>query len=288
MADFRFQVNVQQVAAQLNQAADDIRKMVNDAVEKISIAAHAFIVKKAQDELKGYKLKTFLGEKNRNVRWSKVTNGIWVVEIDPSVRWLEEGRPATSMATQEWLLKPGKVKHAKDGSTYRAIPMSQMQGAGKTPGFHPMSPAIESMAKQALKENKISLTRIERNPDGTPKFGILHKIPMDKYEPSRSIAGFHSKPITPEEAAKTGLKEREGIFYLQGMAVIQRPNPAAKHGVTREAVTFRTVSSKHQGTAHWLYPTVPAFNSLQAAYANAQKQWGDILREMDASFNRRT
>jgi hypothetical protein len=289
MADFRFQVNVQSVAAQLNATADQIRGMVNDAVQKLSIAAHAFIVKKAQDELKGYKLETFMGENGRNVRWSKVTNGIWVVEIDPSVRWIEEGRPATSMATESWLLKPGKVKRAKDGSVYRSIPMPQLQGAGKTPGFHPMSPAIEAIAKAALKENKINLTKIERNPDGSPRFGILHTIKdMDKYDPGRQLEGFHSKPITPEESAKTGLHVREGIFFLQGLAVVQRPNAKAKHGVTKEAITFRTVSSKHNGTSHWMQPPVPALASLQAAYEHAQQQWVLILKEMDAALNRRT
>lgn len=299
MADFKFTVNVAEVSAKLGQAIDLIKTDLRQAIKTLSASTHAFVVAQGQQKLKGYALEQWTSKKKGsstldNVRWTALGDDMYVVEIDPKLRWIEEGRPATSMATEQWLLKgpvtergkPG-VHRAKDGSLYRSIPMPQAQGAGKSKNID-QTPALAALVKQALKDYNINLKRIERNPDGSPKTGVLHKMDMRDYEPSRSIAGFHSKPRTPAEAAATGLKAHEGHFFLEGMAVVQRPNPASKHGVTREAITFRTVSTKSQAENRWIYPEVPALNSIPAAYEYAKEQWEKILKELESKFNSNT
>jgi hypothetical protein len=294
--EFRFTVNLSDVSRKLNQAAEIVKNDVNDAVKKLSASTHAFVVKHGQDTLKGYALDKWLEKKPgsstlQNVRWTPIAENMYVVEIDPAIKWIEEGRPETSMATEQWLLKGpvvprGKrgVHQSKSGSKYRAIPMTQAKGSGSVKPHFEQTPALAAIVKQALKDNHLSLRSIERNQDGSPKIGILHKIDMKDYEPSRSIAGFHSRPRTPAESMMSGLKPHEGHFLLGGMAVIQRPEPKAKGGVAREAVTFRTVSTKHQSEGRWMAPAVQPLNSIPQAYEYAKREWENILKELEEKF----
>lgn len=293
MANFNFRVNVEEVAAKLNQTADVVQNKIAGAVETLVASTHAFVVNKAQTELGDYKRSIFPGPPGedgqpKNVKWKKIADRIWVVEIMPEAAWIEEGRPQTSMATEQWLLKPGAkgVKTAKDGSTYRVIPFTHTQGTGKdkpaTGTSEYSKPALAAMAKTAIKAAGINLKRIERHADGSPKLGVLHKI--DVPDPGRENAGFHSKPRGPEDAKKTGFKEHGGHFHLSGLVVTQRIN--AKGKVTREATTFRVVSSKHRLEGRWEYPAVPAFNSLPAAVKYAEEEWSKMVQAMEQEFNR--
>lgn len=300
--DLKFNINMAEVAAKLNQTEDLIRNKVHEAAERLTISTHAFLLNKAQSELKGMHREAYLGKNGSNLRWTKVGKGLWVVEVrdEPqsqdgkkaafTARMIEEGNPSRQMATSDWLLKPDKVKTAKDGSTYRVIPISHEQGAGGSSRVQSYGSEARFMISSALRDNKIKLNKLERDYFGTP-FGkdkpvVLHKIDMSKYEPSRDKAHHFSKSRTPLEAAQ-GLKPYEGKFKLEGLAIVQRPNPKAKHGVTREAVTFRVVSSKHAGS-RWIYPEIKPFNGIQSAYEFAQREWDVILKDLENQFNSNT
>ncbi len=288
--DFNFRVNVEQVAQKLGQAADLVQTKVADAVEKLVASTHAFVVAKAQSELGDYKRSILPGPPDadgmpKNVKWRKIAERIWVVEILPEAAWIEEGRPATSMATEDWLLKPGKVKTAKDGSKYRAIPFTNQQFTGKDKPASATSeiarPALAAIAKRAIKEAGVNLKKIERHPNGDPKLGVLHRIPIDT-EHHKGVPGFSSKPRNAEDSKKTGFKQHEGIPYLSGLAVTQRIN--AKGKVTREAVTWRMVSSKHRLEGRWEYPAVQAFGALPAAVKYAEEEWAKMLEIMEREY----
>lgn len=288
--DFRFSVNVEEVARKIGQTADVIQNKVSEAVERLVASTHAFVVHKAQSELGDFKRTILPGPPDgdgmpKNVKWKKIAERIWVVEIMPEAAWIEEGRPATSMATEQWLLKPGKTKTAKDGSKYRAIPFTHGQFAGKDKPPHATSemtkPALAAIAKKAIKDAGVNLKRIEKHEDGSPKLGVLHKIPFDASH-HQGVPGFSSKARGPEDAKKTGFAEHGGIPYLSGLAVTQRIN--AKGKVTREAVTFRMVSSKHALEGRWEYPAVPAFDSLGAAMKYANEEWEKIVTAMEQEY----
>lgn len=281
MADFRIAVNLEQIAKDMNTTVDSIYERVRGEAEKLSISTHAFIVRKAQNDLDGFLLKTYLGKNNENVRWVKVNDNMYVVEVDESVGWIEEGRAPTSMATESWLLKPGKAKRAKDGSLYRVIPMTQARFAGG--GFDNPKTAYETMIKGALRENNINLKKIERDEFGNPKMGILHKVNIEAPFSQEQTPGMYSKPRTAEDAAKSGLKQHGGIFHLSGLAVLQRKG--AKGGTVREAVTFRVVSSKHQAEGRWVYPQVKEFGGIKAANEYAKEQWDKIVEQLNREFN---
>lgn len=136
MSIFRIKVDVSEIAEKINKTADVIEDKVTKAVENLSIATHAFIINKANETFKdsNFKREYYLGlgqhgktvnkegtkdsrvdESAKHVRWIKIGDGIWMVELDEKAEWLEEGREPSFMG--EWLLKPGAkgVKTAKDG-----------------------------------------------------------------------------------------------------------------------------------------------------------------------------
>ena len=138
MVDLDFKVNIDEVADQLRVKREAIEGRIVHEVKNLAASTHAFVVNFAQKKLadNSFMRDWFFGKtdpqsgESEKVKFQELGPGMYVVSIDESSRWIEEGRPPKSMATEEWLLKPGKTKTAKDGSKYRVIPMKQMGGAG--------------------------------------------------------------------------------------------------------------------------------------------------------------
>jgi hypothetical protein len=303
MAKFDITVDTSAIAEKVNKTKEVVEQKLTPAMERLSISTHAFIINKANNELSDFKRKFFLGvgeygkktlkqsssgagvdETAKNVRWVKVSNGIWVVEIDESAAWIEEGREPTSMATEDWLLKPGKAKVAKDGSLYRAIPFKITEGGKEA---HGTKPAYASIIKGAMKEQGIPIKKIERNEDGTPKLGIIHKLNIEGPQGGwEQFPGMHSRPRTAEESAMSGLKPHKGIFHLKGAVVVQRMKPGKKPKPVKETVVFRIVSSKHKLENRWMYPEVKPFNAIPAAYDYAKEQLDKIIKSIEEELAR--
>jgi hypothetical protein len=300
MNSFKISVNIEEVTSKLNQTQEAIENVLKPAIESVSIATHAFILNKANTELSGFKREMFLGlgqyakkasgqsskdervdSTAKNVRWIKISNNMWVVEIDESAKWIEEGRPETSMATDQWLLKPGKAKIAKDGSTYRSIPFKQTEGKKDAPGAKPL---FAELVKRAAKRQNVSLTKPEIGLDGKPKIGIVAKLDISPTMTRSESPVLYSKPRTLEEAMATGLQPHGGIFKLKGAVVTQKLNKKGKP--VKETVVFRTVSSKHKNESRWMYPQVQAFNAIPAAHKWAEEQINAIIKQIEQDFAR--
>jgi hypothetical protein len=298
-----FNVNIDQIAERLGVKREVIEGRLQEEVKKLAATTHAFVVNYAQQKLaqNDFMRKWFFGEVNsrtgesEKVRFHDMGNNMYVVELDESNRWIEEGREPTSMATDKWLLKGPNVKTAKDGSKYRVIPMKQMGGVGGKHGSG--SPQFDAILKKALKEKSISLNRVERDTNGSPKLGVLHKlsIPM----PSQGDGGFHqmtspnkfkffSKGRSPEQARSLGLKASAGHFYLSNAVVTQTlsKGPRGQQKVEKGVTTFRVVSSKHEAEGKWMYTRVEPLGSIPAAYNNAMQMWNEVVRGLEDEFSK--
>lgn len=298
---FRIKIDISEVAAKLRQTREVIENDVKEAVENLSVQTHAFIVNQANQIFKedNFKRQYYLGlgefgqkakgesTKNdmidttaKNVRWIKIADGIWMVELDEQAEWLENGRQATFMGEDWWLLKPGKAKTAKDGSKYRVIPFKQMDGKKDAPGVKPF---FGQMIRNQAKRQKVSLTKIETNPDGTPKLGVIHKLNMTPTGNQQDSPSLFSMPRTEEMAAASGLKPHSGIYKLKGAAVIQRKDKKGK--VKKETVVFRVISSKHKAEGRWMYPEVQGANLFPQAEKWAMQQWDKMVQDFERKFN---
>lgn len=275
---YGFTVNADEVARQIGQEVEGVIGEIQSKVQGLAIQTHAKVIEFATEELKGYQLETFLGKGAKNVRWTKASNNLWVVEIDESVGYFEDGRPSVSMATDKWLLKNAKT--AKDNSKYKVIPFTH-DLKGKGTDAHGTAAVLNTMAKNAVRvartaDNKrIPLYKIEKNPDGTVKTGIVHKIPVNAPFSQSQAPNLYSKPRTADEAKATGLKAHAGIFKLQGLVISQRDNGNGR--IKREGVTFRVVSSKHQSEHRWMAPEIKPGNYLQKAFTWMEQEWPKIL-----------
>lgn len=297
---FRIKIDVSEIVAKINQTKELIEKKVLKEVENLSIQTHDWIIKKASTTFKedGFKKEYYLGlgqhgknsaqqstsdnrvdQSPKHVRWIKISDGIWLVELDEKALWLEEGREPTFMG--EWLLKPGSkgVKTAKDGSQYRAIPFKQTESGKKYEGTKPL---FSELVKKQAQRQGISLRTIEKTPEGTPKLGTLHKLAMKPTMTQSQTPSLYSKPRGPEEAEATGLAPHGGIYKLQGAVVVQRKTSKGK--VKKETIVFRTISSKHKGF-RWMYPKVQAANIFPQAHEWASKQWENIVKQIEEEMN---
>lgn len=296
----RIAIDISEVAAKLNQTQELIEKKVTKGVEELSIRTHDWIIKKASTTFSDdpFKKEYYLGlgkhgknstqqstsdnridQTPKHVRWIKIGDGIWMVELDEKAEWLEDGREPTFMG--DWLLKPGAkgVKTAKDGSQYRAIPFKQTEDGKKYEGTKPLFAAL--VKKQAERQG-INLKKIEKNIDGTPKLGTLHKLQMTPTLAQSQAPGLYSKPRGPEEAEATGLKPHGGIYKLQGAVVVQRKTDKGK--IKKETVVFRTISSKHRGF-RWMYPQVQPANIFKQAHEFALKEWENMVKQIEEEMN---
>jgi hypothetical protein len=278
---YKVSVDISEVAEKLQQTKETIEQKLMPAMQSLAVQAHTFIVQKAQTELSGYQQKAYLGEKGENLKFDQIAKGMWVIELSEKASWLEEGRQSVFMG---WLLNSPKAKTAKDGSKYLSIPFTQERGAGGK--FNNKMPGLQTTIVNALKRQKISLKKIEKNPDGTPKYGVLHKLSIEPPGTSSQYPGLFSAPRSKEMAALTGLPAHEGIYYLQGAVVIQRPGK--KEGsVIKEAVTFRTISSKHEQEGRWFYPEVKGLKAFPAAEEWAKKEMDSIVSYLEQELGAR-
>lgn len=280
MSSFEFKVNLKEIADQVGKTSEEIAKRVNEEVRKLSMSTHAFVVQYANSKLEGFKRNYFFGKDNENVRWVEIAENMWVVEIDPKAAWIEEGREEVSMATDKWLLKPGKVKRAKDGSTYRSIPFTHSK-----PSDQRRNPELAGVLSQELRRQGIDLKKVDYEPNGQPKLGIVRKIGFSSAVTQKSSANsmFFSAKRDPKDAQRLGLPPYQGAHYLQGAVVTQRMDNRGK--VKRDVVTFRTVSSKHQNEDRWRYPKVEPLNSIPAAYEYANTEWKKIVSALEQEFS---
>ena len=278
---YRFSINADEVARQVGRNLSEVRDRVYQEVQKLSISAHAFIIAKANAELNGYIRQAFLGPDNKNVHWEKVADQIWAVTIDEKAAWIEEGRPAMFM---RWLIDNNpKAKTAKDGSRYAHIPFTHSKLAGRSEStMNNPKAAYEAIVKKTMKDNGIPLKKIEKNADGSPKLGVLHRLPIEPPGTREQFPGMFSMPRSHQMAKQIGLEPHGGIFHLKGVMVVQRLNTKGKP--VREAITIRTISTKHEAEGRWKYPEVPAFKSLEAASNFAQEEWAKVLEAIRRDY----
>lgn len=313
-ASFKVRIDISDIARRLNTIREAIEGKLIHSMEMTSIAAHAYIKTLADTHFADseFKRKFYLGlapygkhpsgvsTKNdmidqtvKNLRWIKISKGLWVVELDPESAWLEEGRAETFMG--DWLLRPGDkgVKRAKDGSLYRVIPMKQTEGKADAAGAKPM---FAQLVRNAAKKQNISLTKIERHENGAPKVGILHKLNIKPAYPQHVAPSDFSRPRTEAESLLSGLKAHSGLFKLQGAVVTQKEKKNKlgeimrdKQGhaqVSRSTTVFRVISSKHKLENRWMYPEVKPANFFGQAERWAEERMNKAIKALEEELSR--
>jgi hypothetical protein len=252
------------VAKNFKCAAD---KAMSDATRDLAIQAHAHLIEQANSQLHSRR-KEFVDALS-----FREENGTWIIALESSALWIEEGIPPNTDMLDGLLASP-KAKMSKEGSKYVVVPFEHKQGPkSQTPEQTSLTDAIKS----ELKSRKIPYGRLEMGADGRPKTGLLHSFDIT------------NKPLKTADAPGQGhggvgdvRQGPTGIPFLQNVRVYQNSTTDNKGAskVQKSIVTFRVASSKHRGEQRWVHPGLKPVKLLDDAY-----EWA--LKELDGKIKDR-
>ena len=200
--------------------------------------------------------------------------GVWILHLDASVGWIEDGMPEHNMLDN--LLSSPKAKTAADGSTYLVVPFHHGPGKGKG-STTPAQQDLVSTLKSEMKKKDIPWAKIEVDGNGKPKLGKLHSFDImnspikTHHGPGQGrgpIGDVRQGPNMRQRAG--GGPGGGGNPFLQGVGVYQKENSKGK--VQKSIMTFRVASSKHRGQEMWQHPGLAPVAILEESVKWAKEQ----------------
>lgn len=243
----KINIDVSGIAAQMKEFAMEVEQDLQRAVADLAAMTNAKVA-----ELAAAELKTSLKTLQENLGYEEISPGIWVVWIDEAALFIEDGVEA-STDMKPGLLK-GATKISKDGHRYRSIPFDHSKAPSQ------MSAGAQQMVtqiKQFLRRENVPFKKIEKDANGSPRVGKLHKFDIESDPPT-------------SRASHPG---------LQGLSIYQSKDSSGN--VRRDILTFRTVSDGPASKGKWIHPGVQPKNFLDRASEWAIKEWEDkILPEV--------
>lgn len=253
MSDIKLNFNIDAVgiAEQFKSFKLEVEQDLNKAVANLAAITHAKVAELASAELKSSR-QPFMD----SLGFEEISPGVWVISVDESGLWVEEGIESNKDMKPDLLAK--NFKTSKDGNRYKAIPFDY----STPPSQQTPSAALAiSYLKSQLRKEKIPFKKIERNDDGSPKVGKLHELDFGN---RRGTMGGPSKGNTPQ---------------FKNLSIYQSVTKSGN--VRRDILTFRTVSSGPGSQGKWHHPGLQAKHFLDRALDFAMKTWEEqILPEI--------
>lgn len=242
----KFEINAEEILAQFKEFKEEVKKNMEDALKNLATLTHARIVEQTQ-ELSSATNKIYADALSGP---EDVATNVWVISLDEKALWIEEGIENNKD------MKPELLK----GKKHRAIPFRYDRPESQNTQF---TQGLISEIKQKLKREKLSISKIERNDDKSPKTGKLHEFNLGGAIPGRGN--------TPA---------------LQGLNIYQHQSKASGK-VRRDVLTFRTVSSGPASDGKWIHPGYDAKKFMDKAMEKAVRDWEDnILPEILNKWNK--
>lgn len=206
-------------------------------------------------------------------------DGVVALELDAKAIWIDEGKPPGSMV--EDMLASPKAKPMKDGGKYLVVPFEHGPGKGPT-NATPAQMDLTNVVRAEMKRQKIPWSKIERDDQGRPKLGRLHRFDiMDAPLKTHQGPGQGWGPVGD---VRQGPNERQvvgggpgggGTPFLAGVGVYQKAQKGG--GVKRSVMTFRIVSSNHIGTDRWFHPGNPPTHIFADVEKWAEEQIENVI-----------
>lgn len=260
-----------------------IKDAAEEATQELAAMAHAKAVELAHERLHSRR------QKYVDALHLTQEDGVWVLSLDASAVWIEDGLPRHSML--DALLASPKAQRAADGSAYLVVPFEH---SGKGPASAtPAQVDLVNKLKSEFKKRKIPWAKVERDDQGRPKVGRLHKFNVTD-GPLKTHSG-PGQGWGPVGDVRQGPNERQkagggpgggGTPFLAGVAVYQHAD--GNGGVKRSVMTFRVASSKHRDQNRWVYPGIEGASILpsveQWAEEQVEKMTPDLIEKVLAKL----
>ena len=258
--DFKITINTDELQKQLGDGLIKAEQALVKSVESLALQTHAKIVEMVQTNLRSTRP---IYIENLNLKQTSPTS--WAVILDEKAIWIEEGKPAGTML-YDLLKNPTGIN--KKGEPYKVIPFKQNKapttmttaGASLQQTLKDELKKINKIRKQAG-ESSIPLAKIEKNADGSPKLGLLHKFDVN-----------------------VGPKGPTGIPYLHGIKIYQRLNEQGK--AERFVGTFRVAKMSMAAEGRWFHPGIKPYMFFDKAKDWAEQQIDQkIIPEIIKAFS---
>jgi hypothetical protein len=236
MSNLYFQVDASMFENVLEEFRNDLQKDLNEAIKHLTDITLEKTLEFAEQGLKT----TFEVYKD-NLSSRQESAGVYIISLKQKALWIEEGLPP------EFDLKPGILngKNAKmnaEGHKYAVVPFKHNKGPSQNT---PKAQELVDQVKSVLRQENISFGKIEKHANGSPRFGLLHKIDIDSDKPTAK--------------ASTGA--------LQGISIYQRGgfDKKGQAEVQRGIYTFRTVTDGPASKDKWIHPGTEAKKFMDKA-----------------------
>jgi len=241
----------------------DLNEELKPKIERALQEAGRALAKQADAHIKENVQKSLHSTREKYIKAMKfedVGNNTWIISLDESVMWLEEGMQEHEMIDD--LLASSKAKTAKDGSRYLAVPFEHKKGPTQQTQA---ATDLTTTLRAELQKRNIPYAGIETDKDGKPKLGKLHSFDILKQPiKTQEGPGMGHGPIGAVRQGNTG------IPFLQGVRISQKMVGGKVH---RSIATFRLVSSKQKGSGKWVHPGIVAKRFFDEAERWALDQW---------------
>lgn len=242
--DIKFDIDAESIVSSLKEFQNEIKEDLQKGIETLATETYAEVQRMANQELKTLK-EPFMN----SLDFQEVSPGVWVISVDQSGLWIEEGiEPDTDM--KPGLLKGG-AKTSKEGNKYRAIPFKY--GSQSSSQSTPQSQEILGYLKQNLRKQGVPFKKIEKDSSGSPKLGKLHEFNFG------NVGG------------RWGAPGRGNTQRFAGLSIYQHKTPSGK--VRRDVLVFRTVTSGPKSSGKWIHPGREGSKFLDKALIYCSDTW---------------
>lgn len=246
MSDLKIEIDAEAIANEFKDLKSEVEAALTEAVRAASVMAYGMVHEEASKRLKS-RLRPY----QNALSYHEISPGIWVVSLDESAFFIEEGMEPHSQ--YDTLLKEN-AKISAEGFRYKVIPFEHSKG----PTYQTDNARnITKMVKAELKARGIPYKKIETDASGSPRIGKLHSF---------------SVPGSPKPSAKAKFGALVGVNVYQNMV---------EGKMKRDVMTFRVISEKNKGDGSWEHPGLPAEKILDDVYEKIQRIFDEqILPEV--------
>lgn len=265
------ELDISQLLKENQDIADKLEQKVQDAVGVLAAQAHAHIVEQAQT-----KLRTRRELFTSKLKLEEIETGVWAITIPKEIVWIEDGLKSGFDMLPGFLGSP-KARSGKNGK-YLVIPFKHNKPPSKSSAPQQV---LANEIKKELKKRGTTPTAIEKNPDGSPKTGLLHKFNIDNPQQKHRIAppsqGPQGRPWQAD-SRPSGQEGPGGRPFLWGVRVYQKEikKPDGSSSIKKDVMTFRTASESQSGKK-WKHSGLEPMNFLEDAKEWSEKEWIDTL-----------
>ena len=260
-----FNVNIDLSALKDLANLEEVQRIGNQAAANLALLTHAKV-----EELAAQKLHSRLEMFRKAVSFKQEDSGVFLIHLDASADWINDGYPAHSMIPD--LVNSPKAHIANDGHKYMIVPFTMTAGkSGPTQVTPAQNELVESVKKQ-LKEAKIPWAKIEKDDQGRPKLGQLHKLNLSTVLKNREARPGHGRDSLGYGAVGGPRVGMTGIPFMSGAGIYQSLSSTCK--VERSVMTFRVASEK-QMSPLWDHPGLEPTCIFEEAYEWALRELQD-------------